>query len=156
MPTTRLKDYLDSEGVRYVNLFHSVAYTAQDIASVTHISGKAIAKTVMVSLDNQLAMAVVPGSMHVDLERLKSVAGAGNIDLATEAQFRSAFPDCETGAMPPFGHLYGMPVFVDENLAGETEIVFNAGTHRELVIMSYTDFERLVHPVSGRFAVRTQ
>jgi Ala-tRNA(Pro) deacylase len=102
-------------------------------------------------------MAVLPASMHVSLMRLKQMTGASEIRVATEAEFRAAFPDCETGAMPPFGNLYKVPVYVDDSLrpprtSGDREIVFNAGTHRELVRMAYQDFERLVQPMVGAFA----
>jgi Ala-tRNA(Pro) deacylase len=151
MPAKKLKEYLDSHQIKYVSIVHSVAYTAQEIASLTHIPGKALAKTVMVYLDDKLAMAVLPASMHVSLSRLKQVSGATVATLATEQEFRGAFPDCETGAMPPFGNLYGIPVYVEESLRGD-EIVFNAGSHRELLRLSYRDFERLVKPTRAAFA----
>jgi len=151
MPAAKLKAFLDSEGVRYTSVLHSVAFTMQEIASLTHIPGREIAKTVMVFLDDRLAMAVVPASKHVSLYRLKLAVGCDTITLATEAEFRNAFPDCEIGAMPPFGNLYGLAVYVDENLRG-FEMVFNAGSHRELIRLSWADFERLVHPVVARFA----
>lgn len=152
MPASKLKEFLDSHGVKYVNISHSLGYTAQEIASLAHIPGKELAKTVMVYLDDQLAMAVLPASYHVSLSRLKEVTGAKTITLATEREFRTAFPDCETGAMPPFGNLYGMPVYVDLSLTFDKEIAFNAGTHRDLIRMSYQDFERLVRPTVAEFA----
>jgi Ala-tRNA(Pro) deacylase len=153
MPATKLKEFLDSQGVKYVNIAHSLGYTAQEVASLAHIPGRELAKTVMVYLDDKLAMAVLPASLHVNLSRLKDIAGARTITLATEREFRAAFPDCETGAMPPFGNLYNIPVYVDISLALDDEIAFNAGTHRELVRMKYLDFERLVKPARGEFAV---
>jgi len=110
---TKLREFFDSFQVKYVVISHSLAYTAQGIAALTHIPGKELAKTVIVKLDGKLAMAVLPASMHVDLSQLKAAAGAQEIELAAEAEFKDRFPDCETGAMPPFGNLYGMPVFVD-------------------------------------------
>jgi Ala-tRNA(Pro) deacylase len=151
MPSAKLKGFLDSENVKFVSISHSVAYTAQEIASLSHISGKMLAKTVMVYVGDRLAMAVVPASMRVSLSRLRQLAGTSTATLATEEEFRTAFPDCETGAMPPFGNLYNVPVFIDENLRNE-EITFNAGSHRELVRMSYADFERLVNPTVGPLA----
>jgi Ala-tRNA(Pro) deacylase len=152
MPATKLREYLDKQGIKYVNITHSLGYTAQEIASLAHIPGRELAKTVMVYLDDKLAMAVLPASTHVSLSKLKEVTGARTVTLATEREFRSAFPDCETGAMPPFGNLYGLPVYVDISLSFDKEIVFNAGTHRELVRLAYPDFERLVRPVVGEFA----
>jgi Ala-tRNA(Pro) deacylase len=153
MPSTKLKQFLDSQSVKYVSIIHSVAYTAQEIASLVHIPGRELAKTVMVFLDDRLAMAVVPASTQVSLSRLKELSGGNTIAIATEREFRDAFPDCETGAMPPFGNLYNVPVYADEGLRSD-EIVFNAGTHRELVRMSYADFYRLVSPVVGQFAMK--
>ncbi|WP_005033214.1 aminoacyl-tRNA deacylase [Holophaga foetida] len=146
MPMTKLKDYLDANGVRYVTISHSQAYTALEIAASAHIKGKEIAKTVVVKLDGKLAMAVLPGTQKVDLERLRQGAGAVSAELATEGEFLGDFPGCELGAMPPFGNLFGMEVFVDPRLAADAEIAFNAGTHTELVRMAYADLERLVKP----------
>ncbi|MGA2004727.1 MAG: YbaK/EbsC family protein [Terriglobales bacterium] len=146
MPLSKLRDYLDRNQIQYMVISHSVAYTAQGIAALTHIKGKELAKTVMVLVDGRLAMAVVPASFRVDLHRLKKYLGATTVELASEAEFRGRFPDCETGSMPPFGNLYGMDVFADETLAEDREIAFNAGTHRELVRMNFTDFESLAKP----------
>jgi len=134
---------------------HSLAYTAQGIAALTHIKGKELAKTVMVMVDGKLAMAVVPASFRVDLHRLKRYLGAEAVELASEPEFRHRFPDCETGSMPPFGNLYGMDVFADETLAEDKEIAFNAGTHRELVRMSFDDFQRLAKPTLIALAARS-
>jgi Ala-tRNA(Pro) deacylase len=152
MPAAKLKAFLDSEGVKYTSILHSVAFTMQEIASLTHIPGREIAKTVMVFADDRLVMAVVPASKHVSLARLKDATACATITLATEADFRGAFPDCEVGAMPPFGNLYGLRVFADEALQG-FEMVFNAGSHRELIRMSWADFAKLVQPVVAKFAI---
>lgn len=146
MPLEKLKEFLDSRNVKYVIISHSPAYTAAGIAALTHIPGKELAKTVMVKIDGALAMAVVSASQHVDLALLKAATFAKNVSLATENEFKESFPDCELGAMPPFGNLYGMPVFADETLARDKEIAFNAGSHRELVRIAWQDFERLVQP----------
>lgn len=146
MSLTRLKEFLDTHNIQYVVISHSVAYTAQGIAALTHIPGRELAKTVVVKIDGALAMAVVPASCHVDLMRLKQATGAGSVQLASEDEFRSKFPDCETGAMPPFGNLYGMDVFIDESLSRDKEVAFNAGSHRELVRLAWADLERLVQP----------
>ena len=146
MPTARLKEFLDSHGVRYVAISHSTAYTAQEIAASAHVRGKEMAKTVIVRIDGKLAMAVLPASPQVAVERLREATGAKQVEIATEPDFREAFPECELGAMPPFGNLYGMDVYVDPRLSEDREIVFNAGSHRELMRVSYADFERLVQP----------
>ena len=157
MSLTRLKDFLDTRHIKYVVISHSLAYTAQGIAALTHIPGKELAKTVVVKLDGAFAMAVVPASSRIDTTLLKAATKAKSVEVATEDEFKDRFPDCETGAMPPFGNLYGMSVFVDEILTHDKEIAFNAGTHRELVRMSWEDFERLVKPTilplaAGRIA----
>lgn len=146
MPLSKIREYLDSHNVKYLVISHSIAYTAQGIAALVHLSGKKLAKTVIVKIDGVLAMAVVPASLHVDLDLLRSTAGALNVELATEQEFQKAFPDCETGAMPPFGNLYDMPVYADQGLAAYEEITFTAGTHRELLRMAWADMVRLVQP----------
>jgi Ala-tRNA(Pro) deacylase len=146
MPLTRLKEFLDSHKIKYVVISHSLAYTAQGVAALTHISGKELAKTVVVKIDGALGMAVVAASSQVDLALLKTAAGAKKVEIASESDFKDKFPDCETGAMPPFGNLYDMPVFADEVLARDKEIAFNAGSHRELVRLAWEDFQRLVKP----------
>ena len=146
MSLTKLKDFLDEQHIKYVSISHSLAYTAQGIAALTHIPGKELAKTVIVKLDGALAMAVVPASRRVDLALLKTVAGANTVELASEDEFKEKFPDCETGAMPPFGNLYGMKVFADEVLTHDKEIAFNSGSHWELIRMAWEDFEKLVKP----------
>lgn len=152
MPLEKLKEFLDSEKVKYVVISHSLAYTAAGIAALAHIPGKELAKTVIVKIDGALAMAVVSASQHVDLSFLKAATFANTVELAGEDEFKERFPDCEVGAMPPFGNLYGMPVFADESLARDKEIAFNAGTHRELVRIAWEDFERLVQPRILRIA----
>jgi Ala-tRNA(Pro) deacylase len=147
MPLSKLREFLDSRHIRYLVISHSLAYTAQGIAALTHVSGKRLAKTVIVKIDGILAMAVVPASVHVDLDRLRTLTGAQTVELATEREFKDAFPDCETGAMPPFGNLYDMSVYADASLAENEEITFSAGTHRELVRMGWDDMVRLVNPM---------
>jgi Ala-tRNA(Pro) deacylase len=152
MPARKLKEFLDAQHIKYRTLVHPVAYTAQEIAALAHIRGQALAKTVMVKVDGRMAMAVVPASRQVDLPLLRRCAGARSVVLAEEGEFNSEFPGCEIGAMPPFGNLYGMPVFADESLAEDLWIAFNAGTHTELIQLSYQDFARLVHPKTGAIA----
>ncbi len=152
MPLNQLRAFLDQHHIRYVVISHSKAYTAQGIAAVAHISGKELAKTVILKLDGSLGMAVLPASYQVDLEAIKKAAGVRVAELASEHEFKQHFPDCETGAMPPFGNLYGIPVYVDETLTEDEEIAFNAGSHYELIRLSYKDFERLVKPLVLNFS----
>jgi Ala-tRNA(Pro) deacylase len=146
MPETRLKEFLDKEHVKYVSIDHSPAFTAQEIAAAAHIPGRELAKSVIVKIDGELAMIVVPASDNVRLANLRETLGAKKVELADEDEFKKAFPDCETGAMPPFGNLYGMNVFVSQALREDDEIAFNAGSHSELIRLTYADYERLVHP----------
>ena len=129
MPVQKMKEFLDENDIKYVTFQHSAAYTAQEIAQSAHIPGKNLAKVVMLRVDDKLAMAVVPASHQVNLESLKGAVNANVVELANEEQFKSMFPDCETGAMPPFGNLYNMNVFVSEALAEDEAIAFNAGQH---------------------------
>lgn len=152
MAIASLTNLLDDNRVQYIVISHSPAYTAQGIAGLTHISGKELAKTVIVKLDGNLAMAVIPAKFHVDLMLLKRAAKAKGVALASEDEFRDRFPECETGAMPPFGNLYGLPVYAEESLEKDKEIAFNAGTHRELIRMSWEDFKRLAQPRMAQFA----
>ena len=149
---TRLKDYLDKEKIPYQHDVHRTAYTAQEVASEEHISGKLVAKTVIIKVDDQFAMAVLPATEHVDLFALKVALGAREVRLATEFEFTGLFPDCDVGAMPPFGNLYGLKTYVADALAEDDTIAFNAGTHTELIRMPYGDFARLVNPMVLEFA----
>ena len=152
MPLQRLKELLERNSVHYESIVHLPAYTAQGIAAMTHISGKELAKTVIVKLDGSLAMAVLPASHRIDLRLLRGVTGAATVAVASEAEFKDAFPGCETGAMPPFGSLYGLPVLVDETVTHDREIVFNAGSHTELFRLAYEDFSRLEGPKVLKFS----
>ena len=146
MPTEQLKEFLDTEGVRYVSIKHSPAYTAHEIAESAHIKGKDLAKTVIVKVDEKFCMAVLPASYHVHMGHMQDALRAHSIALATEAEFKNMFEDCELGAMPPFGNLYDMDVYVAKELTEDEEIAFNAGSHTELVKLAYSDFEKLVKP----------
>ena len=146
MPVKKLKEYLDSQKIKYVSITHSPSYTAMEVAESAHVPGHALAKTVIVKLDGVMAMAVLPSTRKVDLNILRESVGATEAKLATEAEFQSLFPDCETGAMPPFGNLYGLDVFVAPRLAEDDQIAFNAGSHTEVMKLAYQDFERLVKP----------
>jgi Ala-tRNA(Pro) deacylase len=146
MPSRKLKEFLDKNNIKYITIQHSPAYTAQEIAASARIHGKELAKTVIIKKDGKLAMAVLPANYHVDVEVLKKATGANSLTIATEQEFKDAFPECEIGAMPPFGNLYGMETFAEDSLAENKDIVFNAGTHTELIRISYADFVNLVKP----------
>lgn len=152
MPLKKLMEFLDSNGVKYVSIKHSKAYTAQEIAQSVHLPGKEMAKTVIIKIDGKMAMAVLPATERVDIELLKALADTSNVHLAGENEFQDLFPECEVGAMPPFGNLFDMEVYVEKSLAQDEEICFNAGSHTELFRMSYKDYERLVHPRQARFS----
>ena len=146
MPVKKLKEFLDQEKIKYVSIVHSPAYTAQEVAASAHITGRELAKTVIVQLDGQMAMAVLPANRKIILQDLREVTGSDQVKFVAEEDFKKKFPDCETGAMPPFGNLYGMEVFAAAALANNQEIAFNAGSHTEVIKLAYKDFERLVQP----------
>src|SRR5438132_488111 len=146
MPAKLLKDFLDNHHVKYICVDHSPSFTAQEVAASAHVSGKQLAKTVIVKWGNQFAMIVVPATDHINFSELKELLGVKEIDLARESDFKAKFPECEVGAMPPFGNLYGMPVYVSSQLVSQDQIAFNAGSHSELIKMSYEDFASLVKP----------
>jgi len=135
MPSKKLKAYLDENDIKYVTIQHSPAFTAQEIAAAAHIPGAAL-----------------PASERVDLAALKQEIGASSVVLATESEFADLFPDCEPGAMPPFGNLFGLPVYAASELADDERIAFSAGSHSELIQMAYEDFDRLVRPSKLKFA----
>lgn len=146
MPVKLLKEYLDKQHVNYTCIQHSPAFTAQEVAASAHVSGKNLAKIVMIKVGDKLAMMVLPAHDHVNFGALKAATGQKDIDLASESTFKGQFPECEVGAMPPFGNLYNVPVFVSSKLSAFDQIVFNAGTHSEVMKLAYKDFDRLVHP----------
>lgn len=146
MPATKLKEYLDSRGIDYVSILHPPAYTAPEAAASSHVTGRGFAKTVIVNINGQLAMVVLPANRKIVLTDLREMLDTHEVRLATEDEFKDRFPDCEIGAMPPFGNLYGLPVYVSHDLANEPEITFNACTHGESLRMSFADFSNLVSP----------
>ena len=154
MPVERLRKYLEENHVKFVTVSHSPAFTAQEIAASAHVPGKELAKTVMVKLDGEMAMVVLPAPEKVSANRLREVTGAAEVELASEREFAELFPKCEVGAMPPFGNLWGMEVFADQHLREDEQIAFNAGSHTELVKLSYTDYERLVKPTIANLSTR--
>jgi Ala-tRNA(Pro) deacylase len=151
MSAETLKAFLNERGVKYLVLTHSPAYTSQELAARMHIHGWEFAKTTILETDRKHVMAVVPAPCHVDLDRFRSVVGAGAVSVASELEIAPLFPGCELGAMPPFGNLYGLPVYVDHRLAQDPSIVFNAGTHTEAIRMDFADFARLVKPILADF-----
>ncbi len=155
MPAKALKEFLDKQKIAYEVIPHARAYTAQETAASAHVPGRDLAKTVMARVEGRMAMLVLPAQYRVDFRVLCDLIGTDDVELATEKEFRTLFPDCEPGAMPPFGNLYDMDVYVAEQLAQEKAIAFNAGTHTELIRMAYTDFERLVSPKIVALFART-
>jgi Ala-tRNA(Pro) deacylase len=148
MPARKLMEYLDARKIPYEVLTHPKAFTSQGVAASMHVSGRDFAKAVILRTDaGRLIMLVVPGPRHVNLDLVKEVLGAKEVALAREDEFAPLFPGCEPGAEPPFGNLYDLPVYVDESLRRDPEIIFNAGTHVETIRMKYADFERAVHSV---------
>lgn len=156
MPSKKLKEFLDNNKIKFLTIQHSKAYTSTEVAASAHIPGKELAKTVLVKIDGKMAMAVIPASHKLKLEQLQKAAGAESARIASEAEFKDKFPDCEIGAMPPFGNLYNMEVFVSDKLAEDEEITFNAGTHTELIKLAYKDFERLVNPKKTTISIQSK
>ena len=150
---SRVKDFLDRQNVPYTHHVHRTAYTAQEVAAEEHIPGKMMAKTVIAKAGDQLVMVALPASARLDLEAVRRLVGNKEARLASELEFTGAFPDCDVGAMPPFGNLYGVPVYVDAALAEDDEIAFNAGTHQDSIHMKYADFARLVKPTVASLAL---
>ena len=152
MPAKKLKKFLDEKKIKYVAISHSPTYTAQEIAASAHVPGKDMAKTVIIKVDGRMTMAVLPAPHKVDFKLLKQAIGAKSVELATEQEFADSFPECEPGAMPPFGNLNDMDVYVAEKLSTDEQIAFNAGSHTELFKMAYKDFDALVRPKVLKFA----
>jgi Ala-tRNA(Pro) deacylase len=146
MPVKKLKDFLDSHHIKYLSLVHSPAFTSQEIAAAAHISGKQLAKTVILKIDGNFAMMVLSANDQVNFMKLREITSNSTIDLATEFEFKDKFAGCEVGAMPPFGNLYDMPVYISSQLSKQEHILFNAGSHSELIQLAFFDFERLVKP----------
>lgn len=149
----RLKEFLDKNQVKYEASSHPESYTAQEIAATLHVPGKHLAKVVMVKGGDRFFMTALPASFRINMERLKDILKEKTVRLATEEEFRNLFPDCEVGAMPPFGKLYDMETYVDRSLAEGEWFVFQAGTHVDTIKMKYDDFSRLVSPKVEEFAV---
>jgi Ala-tRNA(Pro) deacylase len=148
----RIEQYLENEGVEFDIIDHPLAFTAQEEAAASHVPGKQWAKTVEVMLDGRPAICAVPATRRLDLEKLRTVAGAKIARLATEGEMVDLFPDCDLGAMPPLGNLYGQTTFVDEGLRESERIAFHAGDHRSAIELSYSAFEKLADPVPGEIS----
>jgi len=153
MPNKKLKEFLDRNTVPYISIKHPNAFTAQHVAARAHIPGKNMVKTVMIMIGDTMAMAILPATFYVDFNLLREMTGVSDVRLASEQEFKYMFPDCETGAMPPFGNLYNMDVYAAKVLTEDDMIAFNAGTHSEIIQMTYLDFARLVHPKVVKFAM---
>jgi Ala-tRNA(Pro) deacylase len=152
---SRVKEVLDQQEIPYTHQVHRTAYTAQEVAAEEHIPGKEMAKTVVLTTGQGLAMAVLPASRRLDLEAARRLVGDPQARLASEIEFTGLFPDCDVGAMPPFGNVYGIPVYLDSGLADNEEIVFNATTHQDTIRMKYSDFVRVVKPTVGNLSWST-
>jgi Ala-tRNA(Pro) deacylase len=148
----RLKEYLDEARVPYEVYNHALAYTAQEIAQRQHIPGRELAKVVILKADWKYVMAVLPASRMISLRRAREALRAKEVRLATESEFLTLFPGCEIGAMPPFGNLFGLPVYADPELAKDRCIYFNAGNHVQTVKITYADFEDVVRPIVAPLA----
>jgi Ala-tRNA(Pro) deacylase len=155
MISTRLKNLLDQNGIRFEVVPHDPAFTAQQLAARMHVPGREFVKAVVVRIDGRYALAAVPAHRLVDEKALARVARASRCVLAGEAEFRELFPDCELGAMPPVGNLYGLETYVDAEVTRDETVVANAGTHAEAIRIRYADLARLARPTVGRFAVPT-
>ena len=146
MPMRKLKEFLDAVGADYITTHHRPSYTASDTAHTCHIPGMNLAKTVVVRMNGELAMTVLPAHYMLDIFKLREFTMARSIKMAREEEFLTAFPECEEGAMPPFGNLFGMQVFAEESLSEDINISFNAGSHTEVITMPFTQWQNLVHP----------
>ncbi len=146
MASHRLTQYLDEHGIKYVSVRHSPAFTAAEVAASAHVSARSFAKTIIIKVEDVPAMLALPANRRILIHELREMLENEHVKLASEHEIRDLFPDCELGAMPPFGPLYGMKVHVTVGLTLEREITFNAGTHTETITMAYADFERLVLP----------
>jgi Ala-tRNA(Pro) deacylase len=153
MAAAKLKTFLDGQGIKYVTIEHSPAVTAPEVAASADISGRNFAKTVVVEIAGRMALIVLPANRKIVLADLRELLADQDVTLSAENDFKERFPDCEVGAMPPFGNLYGLPVYIAHSLTEQPEIAFNAGTHREVIKMSFADFAELVQPTVLNFAM---
>lgn len=152
----KLRAYLDDQEIRYVTVGHSPAFTAQELAAKVHVPGRSFVKPVMVRADGRHYLIALTANQRLDLDKLRDYLDAREIHLEGEDEFRRLFEDCELGAMPPFGNLYGLPVIADRDLWEDDLIAFNAGTHRYVVQMDFADYQRLARPIRADVAVRAE
>ncbi len=149
---SRIRDFLNSENVSYEELHHPPAFTGQEVAHTLHTSGKKCAKTVVLMGDGKLAMAVLPASHRLNLQDLQAELEVTHLEMLAESAVNKLFPDCEQGAIPPLGRLYGMEVWVDRAVSDSEHVIFCAGTHEDCIRMKYSDFAKLAKPRIGRFS----
>ena len=147
----RIQEFFDRKGAKYTHSIHSPSFTARELARAEHVPAWEVAKAVVFVGDGCYAMAVLPGDERVEIKKLKSALGLADVRLATEEELGELFPECEIGAMPPLGNLFGLPVYVDDRLASQEFIDIQAGTHRDTVRMRFAEFTRLTQPVLTRF-----
>jgi Ala-tRNA(Pro) deacylase len=152
MIPTAISDYLERNQAQYSLFSHPAAFTAQEEAAAAHIPGRKWAKTVVCFADEQPILAVVPAPCRVDLNRLQRITDAHSVRLANEQEFAPLYRDCELGAVPPLGPLYGQRVFIDEQLTRDPDVAFSAGSHHDTIRMAYAEFDRLVHPTVADIA----
>jgi Ala-tRNA(Pro) deacylase len=148
-----LQSHLDGQRVPYEIIHHRRDFTAQETAAHTHTPGRMFAKTVMLCVDHKFCMFVLPANDHIDFEKVRRALKARDARLAEENEIARLCPDCEPGAMPPFGNFYKLPVYISHRLAEDHMITFNAGTHEEVIRMLYRDFDKLEHPVVMNFTI---
>ncbi|MBI2026651.1 MAG: YbaK/EbsC family protein [Deltaproteobacteria bacterium] len=149
----KLLEYLKKNNIAFKHLNHPEAFTSQQVAQAQHVSGNQFAKVVIVKNGKKFEMAVLPAPDKISIEKLKNLMGVKECRLATEPEMKELFPDCEVGSMPPFGNLYNMNVYVDQDLAIQSDIVFDAGSHKDTIQMKYQDFSKLVKPQIGKFGI---
>ena len=148
----RIRDYLDSQNVPYETLHHSQAFTAQEVAHSLHISGKKCVKAVVAEADRKLVIVVMPASHRLNFQEFKSALKANQLEMLVESELVGLFPDCDIGAVPPFGNLYGIDVWVDRAVASAEYLLFCAGTHEDCIRMRYADFAKVTRPFLGHFS----
>ena len=148
----KLEKYLHKHRVQYEIIVHPTRYTSDEIAQAEHVPGNQVAKVVMLRCHDKDVMAVFPASHSVDFFNMSTMLGTQDVRMERESEFAKLFPDCEVGAMPPFGKLYGLPLYCDRSLAKELEIEFNAGTHTDTIRMEFSEFERLEAPIILNFS----
>jgi Ala-tRNA(Pro) deacylase len=151
----RLDDVLSSRHIPFERLHHRPAYTANRMAQMLHVPGREVAKTVLLRTDQGYVLAVLPATHQIDLTQMRQELGANSVEMATEAEMDRLFPDCERGAIPPFGSMYNLPTLVDESLAEDESITFEAQNHEEALRIAYRDFQEMEHPRMGHFARRS-